>query len=442
MTRETRRFLVGLGAIAAVGLVIRVAFLFIMHHPYYPVGDALLYHSGANSLVDGKGFVLAFFLENGQQAQGASNPPLYVLWLAIPSMLGFRSPLVHQLWSCVLGLGTVALLGVLGRQLAGYRAGLIAAALAAIGPNVFYWDTVILSETMSLFVATLVVLLCYRYWRAPDTRGLLLVGLSCGAAALSRAELVLLVPFVLVPLALGSCTIDFAARLRRLVVAGLMAALVVAPWITYNVTRFDKPVFLSNGLGVTLAATQCDDAYYGEFTGLWSIRCGLRVQRTFPKGYDESERDAGYREAALDYLGDHLGRAPVVVLSRWGRSLGLYRPIHSVEFDHFPEGRDWPIAIGGLISFWVLGALSVYGAVLLRRRKVPVYPLVALPAIAMIAIGIAFSSSRYRSTAEPALAILAAVAIDAFIRRRRGESDPDPADLDDRNETAAGAATS
>jgi 4-amino-4-deoxy-L-arabinose transferase-like glycosyltransferase len=158
---------------------------------------------------------------------------------------------------------------------------------------------------------------------------------------------------------------------------------------------------------------------------LWSIQCAIRVQKTLPKSYDESQRDQGYRDAALDYLGDNLGRAPVVVLARWARALGIYRPIHSIEFDHFPEGRDWPIAISGLLSVWVLGGLSIYGVIVLRRRKIPVYPLVALPAIAMIAIGLTFSSSRYRSTAEPALVLLSAVAIDAIIRRRRGESEPE-----------------
>jgi 4-amino-4-deoxy-L-arabinose transferase-like glycosyltransferase len=423
MTRETRRFLVGLAVIATVAFAVRLAFLFIAHHPYSPHGDALVYHEGANLLADGKGFVHPYYLENGEPQQGATNPPLYVIWLAIPSLLGFSSPLAHQLWSCVVGVGTVALIGLLGRQVAGPRTGLIAAALAAIGPNLFYWDTVVLSETMSLFMTTLAVLLAYRYWRSPETRSLLFVGLACGAAALSRAELILLIPFVLIPLALLSNTVDVGARLRRLVAAGLMAGLVLLPWMAYNMTRFDEPVLLSNGLGVTLAATQCDTAYYGDLTGLWSQPCAIRVQRTFPNRYDESERDREYREAALEYLEAHVGRAPVVVLARWGRALGLYRPVDSVEFDHFPEGRDWVIAVSGLMSVWILGLLSICGVVLLRRRKVPVYPLLALPVIAMIAIAITFASSRYRSTAEPALAILAAVAIDALVRRRRGESD-------------------
>jgi 4-amino-4-deoxy-L-arabinose transferase-like glycosyltransferase len=424
MTRETRRFLVGLAVIAAVGLAIRVAFMLVAHHPYSPHGDALIYHDASKALADGKGFVSSFlFDQNGDPAQAAPNPPLYLLWITIPTVLGFRSPLAQQLWSCVLGMGTIVLIGLVGRQLAGRRAGLIAAGIAAIAPNIFYWDTVILSETMSLLTATLVVLLAYRYWQGPSTRSLVLLGFACGFATFSRAELGLLIPLVLIPLAFGTRTIDLKNRLRRLAVAGLAALLVVTPWIAFNLSRFDAPVFLSNGFGVTVAATQCDDTYHGEFTGLWSKLCALRVERTFPKGYDESEKAQAYQEAALDYLGSHLDRAPVVVLARWGRALGVYRTAHTVKFDEFPEGRDRVIAVTGMLEFWTLLILSVFGVRALRRRKVPVYPLLALPAIALVAVTIAFASTRYRSTAEPALVVLSAIALDALIRRRRGEDD-------------------
>ena len=437
MTSETRRFLVGLGAIVAVGLVVRLAFMLLAHHPYDPHGDALVYHAGANDLAEGKGFVLAFFLENGEQQQAASNPPLYLIWLAIPSLFGLDSPLAHQLWSFVLGLGTIVVIGFLARKLAGNRAGLIAAAIAAIGPNFFYWDTVILAETMSLLAASAVVYLAYRAWQSPDTKRLVLLGAACGAAALARAELTLLVPLVVVPLALGRKTVDRGARVRRLAAAGLAALIVVTPWIAYNATRFEKTVLLSNGLGVTLAATQCDTAFYGELTGLWSVDCSLKVQRTFPKGFDESQRDAAYRDAAFEYLGDHLDRFPVVVLARWTRALGIYDLGYTLKFEQFPEGRDKTIAYTGMLSVWILGILSFFGVRELRRRKIPVYPLVALPVIAMIAIAIAFASARYRSTAEPALAVLGAIAIDAFIRRGRGEADQPEGALVD-----AGAASS
>jgi asparagine N-glycosylation enzyme membrane subunit Stt3 len=52
---------------------------------------------------------------------------LFAAW----SFVGLKTALWHRLASCVLGAITVGLVGLLGRRLAGDRAGLIAAVLAA-----------------------------------------------------------------------------------------------------------------------------------------------------------------------------------------------------------------------------------------------------------------------------------------------------------------------
>ena len=46
---------------------------------------------------------------------------------------------------------------------------------------------------------------------------------------------------------------------RRLVTV----LLVVGPWVGYNMSRFDDPVFISSGFGVTLASSNCATALPG-----------------------------------------------------------------------------------------------------------------------------------------------------------------------------------
>ena len=467
--RESKRFWVVLGVIAALALAVRVIYVFAARNPLVLQGDNKVYHDEANFFANGHGFISPYFGDTKNHPfETASNPPLYTLFISIPSFVGLESPLSHQLWSCLLGVGTVVLLGLLGRELVGPRTGWIAAGIGAVYPNIFYWDTVILSETMSMFTAVLVVLLAYRYYKAPSTKRLLLVGLGCGFAALGRAELTLLVPFVLLPVALLTRELDWKDRLRRVAAAGVVALLVVAPWVGYNMSRFDNPVFISNGLAVTLAATQCDTAYYGSLKGLWDFRCSAAVSirqptaattradveeslqerkqqwevagthKYFdkcdapvnrPRGVDqwetrdESERASVYYCVSLNYLKDHLGRAPVVVALRVLRGAGLYHTYEMIKFDQFPEGRDKWMAWTGFIGFWILSLLSIAGVVILRRRKTPVYPLVALIVIAFMTIAISFATPRYRTTAEPALAVLAAVAIDAGLTRWRAGRD-------------------
>jgi len=101
------------------------------------------------------------------------------------------------------------------------------------------------------------------------------------------------------------------------------------------------------------------------------------------------------------------------------RGAGLFHPQQMIDFDQFPEGRDKWIAYSGFIGFWVLSLLAIAGVVILRRRKVPVYPLVSLVVIGFFTIAISFATPRYRTTAEPAIAMLAAVALDAALTRWR-----------------------
>ena len=470
--RDSKRFSVVLGAIAVVAFAVRVIYVFAERDPLVLHGDNRVYHDVANFFANGYGWISPYFGDfNDNPFQTAVNPPLYSLWITIPSLFGLESPLSHQLWSCLLGTGTIVLLGLLGREIVGPRAGWIAAGIGAIYPNLFYWDAVILSETMSMFTAVLVVLLAYRYFKEPSTKGLLLVAGACALAALSRAELALLVPAVLIPLAVRTPDLDWKQKGQRLVGAGLVGLLLVGPWVGYNLSRFEKPSFISNGLGVTLAATQCDIAYYGPLKGFWDPRCSAAVSSHQPSARgaeraqetatqlelreeqaraagtrkyfreceapaftergvrewnakDESERASVYSCVSFEYLKDHLGRYPVVVAIRVLRGLGLWDPNQMIKLDQFPEGRDKWIAWTGMVGFWILAALSIAGVVILRKRKTRVYPLVALVAIAFSTIAISFATPRYRTTAEPAIVMLAAVAIDAGLTRWRRSTDP------------------
>ena len=107
-----------------------------------------------------------------------------------------------MLASCLLGAASVAVGGLAGRRVAGPRVGLIAAALLAVYPNVWRFDAMVLSESLVILVVNVTILLAYRYWDRPGTGRLVAVGASIAVCALARSELLLLVPFLLVPLAL------------------------------------------------------------------------------------------------------------------------------------------------------------------------------------------------------------------------------------------------
>jgi 4-amino-4-deoxy-L-arabinose transferase-like glycosyltransferase len=412
-------------AVAVLALAVRVAYALARRDT--PVGgDSLFYHLGAYQLVEGMGFVEPVMVLGGVIEQSANHPPLYLLYLAVPTVFGLNSALAHMLWSGLLGTASVVLIGLIGRKVAGPRAGLIAAGIGALYPGMWVYDGFILSETMAIFTAMLTTLLAYCFLERPSRARAAALGFSCGLAALARAELSLLVPLVVLPCVWITRSSDAREAAKRLVIAGVAVVMAVGPWVGFNLARFEHPVLLSTGFEPTILGTNCDETYYGRLFGYFSIACERPARIQYKPDDDQSERNAISRRVAFDYIGDHLDRVPAVVLARWGRVTGLYRVRQQLDLDQNVEGRERGVARAVLGSFYVVAALAIAGAVILHRRRATMFPLVALPVTVMCAVALALGSNRYRASAEGALVVLAAVAVDALLRtigdRRRAES--------------------
>jgi 4-amino-4-deoxy-L-arabinose transferase-like glycosyltransferase len=428
-TRDARWFASTLAVVAFTGLVVRVVYVLVERKDINFGGDAYFYHAGANLLTDGKGFISPFAYAGGHEIPAAEHPPLYLMFLAVPSLLGMTSVLTHLVWSCLLGTATIVIVGLLGRAVANARVGIVAAIVAVLYPGIWAPDGSLQAESVAMFTTALVLLLSYSFWRKPNWARLAAVGATCGAAALSRSELILLVSLVLVPLALLGRSVDLRQRLRFLAVGVLATVVVVAPWVGYNMVRFQHPVYLSSQFETLLAAANCDEVYYGPWTGYFSIPCAgaITARHHLSTHADQSQAAIVFRRGALDYIGHHKGRLPIVVAARVGRILGVFRPSQQLHIDEYLDRREVPVARATLSSFYVLSLLSVAGAIVLRRRRaVPLFPLLAVLGIVLLTAMVTYGNTRFRAPAEIVLAVLAAVAVDAgataltdWRRRRR-----------------------
>src|SRR3981189_737444 len=90
-------------AVAVGGLVLRVVYVLVGRRGVAFGADARFSHEGANLRADGKGFISPFAYDSGRVVESAEHPPLYLVFLAIPSALRLTSTLSHLLWSCALG---------------------------------------------------------------------------------------------------------------------------------------------------------------------------------------------------------------------------------------------------------------------------------------------------------------------------------------------------
>ena len=375
-------------------------------------------------------------------AQTAKLPPLYTMLLALCSLVGFKSFLAHRIWSAIIGATAVPLAALLGRDLAGRRVGLIAAAGVAVYPNIWMPDMLGMSETITPVLALLVLWAAYRMWRRPGWSSAVLLGVAVGFAALGRDELLLLAPLVLLPLALGPARgwrqrswAEWRPRLGRLVAGLLATVVVIGPWVGYNLSRFQDPVFITDRFGVALAASNCDPSWYGNGAGYWQLSCSAGAVANVHG--DESVQDAAARRVALRYIDRHIGGLPLVEWERLGRTFGFYRPAQQIQLDVFIEGHPEVWAWVGLGLYYALLPLAVAGGVLLRRRRVIVFPLVAVAVVPIAATLLTYGNTRFRAPLEPVLVVLAAVAVDAVISRWRGEVTADRPRSEDGGATAA-----
>jgi 4-amino-4-deoxy-L-arabinose transferase-like glycosyltransferase len=430
-----------LAGIVAAGLMLRVVLIQTWSAGLTPGGDQLFYLRQGQYLSDGYGFVfrnpmlgLGVTPGYGELAPTAAHPPLYTAWLGVVG-LGPWSPdshLPYRLATALLGAATIAVVGLAARRLAGERAGLIAAGLAAVYPNLWINDINIYSEAMYALTIALVLLASASYAADRSARNAAFVGATVALAALTRAEALLLVAALIVPLVLWAQG-SWRARLRRLALAVGVAVLVLAPWIARNTVTFSRHLpTISNGAGFVVEVSSCDQTFgYAPLTdlagnpqpgssnddmlGYWASEC----DRTPWAPGDETETGAAKLRTGVDYTADRLDRFPVVLAARVGRIWDVWRPFQSRALNASLEGRGLVPSTLALAMYYPLAIAGVGGLVLLRRRRQPLSPYLAIFAVTTLTAAVSFGITRYRVGADVALVVLAGVALDALVARRR-----------------------
>jgi 4-amino-4-deoxy-L-arabinose transferase-like glycosyltransferase len=417
---RARSFRTQLLLVCALGFVVRVLYLLLVTRDDRLWGDAYAYYWSGRLLAEGHGFIRPLpYVELHQVVHSPDRPPGYFLFLAFWSLLGIKSWLAQRFFSLCMGVGTIALAGMLGKQVAGKRVGLVAAFVAALYPNFWLHDGMGMSETQTIFTVTLCLLLAYRYWKEPSWRRALWLGLAGGVGALTHPDTALILALLGLGVVLLSGGQAWRRRIGHFAIVGAAGVLVISPWVVRNLVQFEEPVYLSTGLDITMAVTNCNETYHGRFRAYWYMPCATR--HTPPEG-DLSEEAVYWRHLAFDYMADHKSEVPGVVVARIGRMWGLYRPFQQVDLERIEGHRTW-VSWLGLGWFYVLAPAAIAGLVVLRRRRVPVLPLLAPVITVTVSAMLTFGNTRYRAPAEVTLAIGAAVAFVALWERWRGTPD-------------------
>jgi 4-amino-4-deoxy-L-arabinose transferase-like glycosyltransferase len=404
------RFWLAVTSAVVLGAVIRFVYLFHAA-PTLVLGDGFSYHFEAQRIADGLGYTSPL---GDLGAESAHHPPGWGTLLAGVTELGGDSMRVHQIVGVVIGLGVIAMAGLVGRRYAGPRVGAIAALLAALYPGFWVIEAQILAEPLALLISGALMLVLADLWDRPSVARALVAGAAVAALALVRSEQALLLLIVIAPVLLLNRRMSRRMRLVSTAAAALSALVVVAPWTLYNLGRFEEPVVLSTNAGSTLIAGNCATTYGGDRMGYYDGECG-QTHFARLRGLDRSQVDREFRSVALDNVRANLDRMPATVMARYGRTLGVFRPSQTVGFVAGWFGSaTWPVW-AWVTSFWLLLPLAAYGCLLLRRARAFQWPLVAPLVVTLLTVTVAYGEPRYHTPADLGLVVLAGVALNRLV---------------------------
>src|SRR3954468_5694731 len=219
--------------ILVLALIVRVAQIIATPH-WQPVADPADYVRHAVSIAHGHGMADSFLPGGGPSAL---RPPAYPYFLGGVFAVSGDSLTAGRLASALLGVVTVALIGVIAQLLWSRRVAIVAMAIAAVYPPLVLLSGTLLSEALGLplVLGLLALVLAYRdgprpRWVAP------VAGALFGLALLDRPAFVMFA--VALVAGLWGRPWRSLPAIREPVLALAIAALVILPWTIRNASAF------------------------------------------------------------------------------------------------------------------------------------------------------------------------------------------------------------
>ncbi len=389
-----------LWGVVAAGALVRAVYWLTKWNTNLKLNDSMYYSGQAYQLGQGR-----WFRELFVDQPGAEHGPLTSLLMAPVSWMDDQDVRVRlqRLVTVVTGIALVWVIGRLGTQVAGRRAGLMAAGVAAVYPNLWMNDGLVMSESISMLLVALALWAAWNAASSGSTRDLVLLGVALGLGTLARSEVALMA--VLLVVWVGLVLRRHGGAWRRAALAWAVCGAVLAPWVGFNLARFEEPVLLTTNDGTTLLGANCPETYSGEELGGWFVFCVVK-EPEYRMEEEPSVRSVRQRDIALHFMWAHKRELPKVILARVGRTLDLYgldSLVHQDVGEDRPRWASW----AGIGMFWCLAVMAVFGARRVGRRLRSV---LLIPVAVSVATTVLFyGGHRIRSTAEPSVVLLAAV---------------------------------
>jgi hypothetical protein len=396
--------------LAIIGLALAARVVAVQIVPVDLLAWPWEYEEVALSLLSGNGFLAHY---HGVPYLALVHPFYPVMCAAVYGVVGHSSLLAMQVVQSLAVIPAAWLAFQLGSDLAGRWGGRLAAAGVALHPAllVFSLRRHPLWFDAILFLAAL--LATYRLRSRPTTRQLALLGLLFGVGMLSRSTVGAFMAIACVWLAWRWRLPLSETAARAGVVVGV-ALLVIAPWLVRNAVIFQRPVGFVSTDGQNLWIGNNPLATGGALTvdGRAVVDADPAIAAA-RQGRSETEQQAIYRRAALEYIAGH----PGTTVANYGRKLGSFLFWSTQTGAWYPARFRTPY----LTFYVILLAAALVGSYrLLRAGHMDA---VVLCAAFFLGIGLLQSvfyvEGRHRWSVESALIVLAAAGTVSLWASRR-----------------------
>lgn len=378
----------GLAAVLAVAAAVRLTWIALM--PVPPESDFAQFVALARAIADGQWPAAAY----SWRFQGPGYP------LALAPLAGDLTAM--RLLNVAFQLLAVACAYLIGRRLAGRRAGLVAAAIAALLPPLWAYTALIAAENLAAPLVAAAVLFALP---GGSRRALVFAGLACGALLFARPA------YVALPLALALPLLRRDGARRSLAAYALGVALAVVPFAGANLAGGGPAFSLAPGAfsawlshnerstGTWFPAEQRDDY---PFAGL-ALAAGDAIEADAQRLLAARFAVANVREEARRLADRHR-----VI---WGHAQGGWY----WTLDRWPSlaaGVPFGAAlpnVGDALHAAVF-ALAAVGALRLRASAA-IAPPILVVAYALLVYDALLAEDRYQTPLLPLFAALAACAL-------------------------------
>ncbi|MBI5647596.1 MAG: glycosyltransferase family 39 protein [Ignavibacteriae bacterium] len=392
-------------AVATAALGLRLFFLYqFADTPFYTehVSDSKIYLALAEAIRNGALPAKAWFMS-----------PLYPYLLALLGGAGDPN-LLARLVQCLLGAATAVMTGMIAARLWNTRAGLAAGLLVAVSPELLFYDTMLLTESLLAFSLTAHLAVLLRLEKYGRPRDAVVSGLALGVALVTRFSLILY-PVLLAAVYMRGRTRGTAPALRLQGLLAASALLVIIPFTIRNalVEGVFVPVTSAGGYNFHAGNNGSAQGWYNVPEGVDIAKDPngeLEAERALGRALTSSETSSYWFSVAGRWISDN----PVRFMGLLGRKVLLFFHPADIEQTGLSMGfirREYGTLLDlPLPPFLVLLGFAITGYVfVLRARRGAVVPPVLFAAF-VLSTALFFIAGRFRVPLIPVLAVYGGIA--------------------------------